>query len=113
MDIVYTDKCRYEIQEQKKFRYGIPAYTRPFRAVFITINFNLRICYSRFIISHIEPKLHTQFKKNTKTAINIERRVRVVNNPTPCSRAHGLKSRPGDQLSWQGLRGFPQSFGQM
>jgi hypothetical protein len=25
MDIVDIDKCRYEIQEQKKFRYGILA----------------------------------------------------------------------------------------
>jgi hypothetical protein len=26
MDIVYIGKCRYEIQEQKKFRYGTPAH---------------------------------------------------------------------------------------
>jgi hypothetical protein len=25
--------CWYEIQEGKKFRYGVPAYTGPFRAV--------------------------------------------------------------------------------
>jgi hypothetical protein len=37
MDIVYIDK--YEIQEERKFRYGIPAYTGPFRAlVEITVN---------------------------------------------------------------------------
>jgi hypothetical protein len=28
----YVDKCRYEIQEPKYVRYGIPAYTVPFRA---------------------------------------------------------------------------------
>jgi hypothetical protein len=33
MDIACIDKCWYEIQEQKKFRYGIPAYTGPFRAL--------------------------------------------------------------------------------
>jgi hypothetical protein len=35
MDIVYIDKCRYEIQEQKKFRYGVPAYTGPFRTLIV------------------------------------------------------------------------------
>jgi hypothetical protein len=29
----YIDKCRYEIQRKKKSRYGIPAYTGPFRAL--------------------------------------------------------------------------------
>jgi hypothetical protein len=27
---IYIDKCQYEIQERKKFRYGIPAYTGQF-----------------------------------------------------------------------------------
>jgi hypothetical protein len=36
MEKVYIDKCRYEIQE-KKFRYGIPAFTGPFRAIIETI----------------------------------------------------------------------------
>jgi hypothetical protein len=26
VQIVYIDKCRYKIQEKKKFHYGIPAY---------------------------------------------------------------------------------------
>jgi hypothetical protein len=30
---LYIDKCRYEIQEQQ-FRYGIPAYTGPFPALY-------------------------------------------------------------------------------
>jgi hypothetical protein len=34
MDIVYIDKCWYEIQEKKKFWYGIPAYTDPFQALY-------------------------------------------------------------------------------
>jgi hypothetical protein len=33
MDIVHIGKCRYEIQEQEKFRYGTPAYTGPFLAL--------------------------------------------------------------------------------
>jgi hypothetical protein len=33
MDVVYIDKCLYEKQEQKKFRYGIPAYTAPSQAL--------------------------------------------------------------------------------
>jgi hypothetical protein len=37
MDIIYTDKCLYEIKEQKKFRYGIPVYTGQFRALFSDI----------------------------------------------------------------------------
>jgi hypothetical protein len=28
----YVNKCRYDTQEQK-FRYGIPAYTGPFRTL--------------------------------------------------------------------------------
>jgi hypothetical protein len=35
MDIAYIDKCRYEIKGKKKFRYGIPAYTGPFRTLYI------------------------------------------------------------------------------
>jgi hypothetical protein len=33
MDTVFIEKCRYEIQE-KEFRYGIPAYTDPFQALY-------------------------------------------------------------------------------
>jgi hypothetical protein len=33
MDLVYIDKCRYEIPEQKVFRYGVPTYNGPFRAL--------------------------------------------------------------------------------
>jgi hypothetical protein len=29
MDIAYIDKCRYEIEEENEFRYGIPAHTGP------------------------------------------------------------------------------------
>jgi hypothetical protein len=32
MYMVFIDKCRYEIQEQK-FRYGITVHTGPFRAL--------------------------------------------------------------------------------
>jgi hypothetical protein len=34
---VYIDKCRYEIQEQNKFRYDIPTYTGPFRTVVMRV----------------------------------------------------------------------------
>jgi hypothetical protein len=30
MAIIYIDKCQYEIQEQKKFRYSMPVYTGQF-----------------------------------------------------------------------------------
>jgi hypothetical protein len=30
---MYIGKCRYEIQEQRKFRYGIPVYTGPLQAL--------------------------------------------------------------------------------
>jgi hypothetical protein len=36
MDIIHNDKCRYEIQEQKKLWYGIPEYTDPFRTLIST-----------------------------------------------------------------------------
>jgi hypothetical protein len=36
MDIMCIDKYRYKIQEQKKFRYGIPAYTGAFKALYRT-----------------------------------------------------------------------------
>jgi hypothetical protein len=31
MDVANNDKCRYMVQEQNKFRYGVPAYTGTFR----------------------------------------------------------------------------------
>jgi hypothetical protein len=33
MDKIHTGKCRYKIQEKKKFQYGIPAYTGPFKTL--------------------------------------------------------------------------------
>jgi hypothetical protein len=36
--IGYIGKCRYEIQEQKKFRYGMPAHTCPLRTLDNTFN---------------------------------------------------------------------------
>jgi hypothetical protein len=37
MDTVNINKCRYEIQEQKRdFRYGIPTYTGAFRTLLET-----------------------------------------------------------------------------
>jgi hypothetical protein len=38
MYILPIYKFRYEIHEQKKFWYGIPAYTGPFRALVPNIN---------------------------------------------------------------------------
>jgi hypothetical protein len=35
MDILYIVKYWYEIQEQKKFWYGAPVYTDPFRALYL------------------------------------------------------------------------------
>jgi hypothetical protein len=37
MDVVYVDKNWFEIEEQKKFLYGIPVHTSPFRALVILI----------------------------------------------------------------------------
>jgi hypothetical protein len=38
MDIVYINKFRYEIQEEMKFRCGLPKYTGPFRALATVYN---------------------------------------------------------------------------
>jgi hypothetical protein len=35
MDILYIGKCRSEIQERNVFRYGVPAYSSQFRALFV------------------------------------------------------------------------------
>jgi hypothetical protein len=35
--VVYIGKLQYEIQEEKEVPYGIPAYTGPFRALYIYI----------------------------------------------------------------------------
>jgi hypothetical protein len=49
MDVEYIDKCQYEIQEQKKFRYGIPEYTDPFRALVLLRNTACSFLRGRYI----------------------------------------------------------------
>jgi hypothetical protein len=48
MDIVYIDKCRDKIKEQKKFLYSILAYISSFRALTYTkkIKFAQQLVYT-------------------------------------------------------------------
>lgn len=53
MHIVHIDKRRYDIQEQKKIGFGIPANTNPFRAVVTTLQrvhwFRSKLCVGNIV----------------------------------------------------------------
>jgi hypothetical protein len=52
MEILYTATCRYEIQEKKKFRHDIPAYTGPFRALHVVDKIVLNFSEGKAVPQH-------------------------------------------------------------
>jgi hypothetical protein len=84
MYVVSTDTYRYEIQEQKKIRYGIPAYTGPFRKLFL----RQKICtrnhhLNTFWVGAVSQQniIHGKIYSHQPTSTNI-RRLGRMGNPT-------------------------------
>jgi hypothetical protein len=69
MDMVYINKCRYEIQE-KRFRYGIPVYTDPFRASGTVVHSSVERC------DHCEVRTGKDIRGSGRSLLQI-------NRPTP------------------------------